>query len=78
MVQAASLYTYNKVRYWLLKSKLSPVHQLYNPETCRVHYLLRMKYNGPRRKFVHLQQGKVLIVNNSIAACTSTVQTLHL
>ena len=62
MVQAASLYTYNKVRYWLLKTPERPVHQLYNPETCRIHYLHLKKCNGPSGTFVHLQQGKVLIV----------------
>ena len=78
MVQAASLYTYRKVRYWLLKTPKRPVHQLYNTETCRVQCLLCMKCNGPSRKFVHLQQGKVLIVENSISACISTVQQWNL
>ena len=33
-----------------------------------------MKCNGPSGKFVHLQQGYVLIIKNPVAACTSTVQ----
>ena len=33
LVQAASLYTYNKDRYLLLNTRLQAVHQLYNLET---------------------------------------------
>ena len=78
MVKKTSLYTYNKVRYWLLKTPWRPVHHLYNPETCVVHYQHCMKCNGPGGKFGQLQQGKVLIVNNLVAACTSTVQPWNL
>ena len=37
-----------------------------------------MKCDGPGSKFGQLQQGKVLIVNNVVAACISTVQPLNL
>ena len=57
----------------IVKYPKRPVHQLYNPETCRVHELHRIKCNGPSGKFLHLQQGRVMIVKNFVAACTSTV-----
>ena len=74
IVPVASLYTDNKVRNWLFKTPLRPVHQLYNPETCCVHNLHLMSCNGPSGKFEHLQQGNLLIVENPLADCTSTVQ----
>ena len=77
IVKEARLNTSNKVRNWLLKTPQRRVHQLYNPETCRVHYLYRMRYNGQRSKFVHLPWGNVLIVKNLVAACTSTVHRLY-
>ena len=78
MIQAASLDSYNKVRYWLLTTMCRPVHQLYNPETCRVHYRHHIQCHSQKDKFVHLQQGKVLSVDNPVASCTSTVQPWNL
>ena len=74
MVQASSLYIYNKVRYCFLKTPYLPVHQLYNIQTYRAQYLHRMQRDIPSGKFVHLQQGLVLIVKIEVAASTSTVQ----
>ena len=54
-----------------LGTEIDQVLYTYNTETCVVG-------NRPCGKFGQLQHGKVLIVNNPIAACTSTVQPRNL